>query len=437
MTRYTAAEFHYPTDYTGTPSDSNAYNTQHRLVVGLDASRYLLPNVQLHVIGAANEIHDFSEDLTASTAGGTTTYNQSLAPAKGFRRSGEVCVNTFLSPMATLTVGGQYEKEYQQTENTTNSYTAATGVSGGSKSTTSMANDRITRGYYGALQGTLHPMLSYDVSARYDDHSDYKNISTYHAGVNVGLLWKTRLRVTYGTAFNAPSFAQSQGSAYNGPNAQLQPEQAHTLDASLEAGLFDGRVRASVGAFDQHFSQLIQYVSAVTSGPPDYTVITPAYYSNLTQARAKGFEGELHAILIDHLTAAASYTQTIAQVYKVSPAYAGSSSPGDALLRRPSHIGSLNLAYALPNLGSAAITTSYVGKRADVDFSQFPSPTVTLPSYVKVDASVAADLLHTPQYTVAATGRVENLFDKQYEEVLHYRAPGRAVFVGLRVSTGR
>jgi vitamin B12 transporter len=35
--RYTAAEFHYPTDFTGAPVDSNAYRLQHRLTAGLDA----------------------------------------------------------------------------------------------------------------------------------------------------------------------------------------------------------------------------------------------------------------------------------------------------------------------------------------------------------------------------------------------------------------
>src|SRR3954468_12054065 len=39
--RYTSAEFHYPTDFTGAVVDSNSYNTQHRLTIGLDAGRNL------------------------------------------------------------------------------------------------------------------------------------------------------------------------------------------------------------------------------------------------------------------------------------------------------------------------------------------------------------------------------------------------------------
>src|SRR3984893_4648610 len=44
--RYTTAEFHFPTDFTGQPVDTNSYRVQHRLTVGLDAGRNLAPNVQ-------------------------------------------------------------------------------------------------------------------------------------------------------------------------------------------------------------------------------------------------------------------------------------------------------------------------------------------------------------------------------------------------------
>ncbi|HYU52124.1 MAG TPA: TonB-dependent receptor plug domain-containing protein, partial [Gemmatimonadaceae bacterium] len=48
--RYTAAEFHYPTDFTGQPVDSNSYRVQHRLTVGLDASRNINANLQAKLL---------------------------------------------------------------------------------------------------------------------------------------------------------------------------------------------------------------------------------------------------------------------------------------------------------------------------------------------------------------------------------------------------
>jgi outer membrane cobalamin receptor len=77
---------------------------------------------------------------------------------------------------------------------------------------------------------------------------------------------------------------------------------------------------------------------------------------------------------------------------------------------------------------------SFVGKRADLDFAQFPSPRVTLPSYTKLDLS--ADLPLTRNHRgLKLSLRVENALDKHYEDVLHYAAPERTVLIGARAAT--
>jgi vitamin B12 transporter len=431
-TRYTTAEYHFPTDGNGVVGDSNSYNVQHRLTARFTATQSLFSRAQLQVIGTANEVRGLSEDLTAAMAGATPQLTKTAAPSRGYRRSGEVRLYMPLSDLAHLTLGGQYEKEFSRAINQSAVYNDSLNTTPVSTATSETNNWRSTHGYYAAFTGQPVSRLSYDASVRFDDHSDYKNATTYHAGVNIGLLQDTRLRVSYGTAFNAPAFAYTQGSAYNAPNPALQPERAHTIDAAIEQFLFDRRVRASFGVFDQHFSQLIQYVSA-TIGPQ----ATAAHYENLTQARSKGFESELHVALIDGLSADASYTQTLAKVYKVPSSYQGSLQPGDDLLRRPSHNGALNLIYAWSANSSAAITTTYVGKRPDMDFSQFPSPRITLPSYVTVDLSANVSVLQMPNYTVALTGRIANLFDKDYQDVYNFPAPGRAVLIGARLTASR
>ena len=434
--RYTGSEFHYPTDYTGATNDSNSYTVQHRLVVGIDAARTLFSHLAIHLIGADNDVHDLAKDLTRGTDSQNPTVTQTADPGFGYSRLGEIRAVSPFGPWLTATLGGVYEQEYQRTEDI--SRTGDPSIltsSGGTVTTSSTENSRVSHGYYLAVQGTPHTRLGYDASVRYDNHSDYKNVTTYHAGVSVGLLSDTRVRASYGTAFNAPALYESQGSIYNSPNPSLQPEQAHTVDVALEQTLFNGRVRGSVGAFDQHFSQLIDYIDAVTSGPPDYTTITPAYYDNITEARAKGFEGELHALLLEGVTVDAGYTQTIARVYKVPPSYAGSLTAGQELLRRPSHSGNVELAYTRPHLGSFSATALYVGKRLDEDFTQYPSPTVALPAYLRLDLSASVDLLQNAPESVALTGRVENALNRQYQDVLNYRAPGRALFVGLAISS--
>ena len=70
-----------------------------------------------------------------------------------------------------------------------------------------------------------------------------------------------------------------------------------------------------------------------------------------------------------------------------------------------------------------------------MDFSQFPSPRVTLPSYTKVDLSAELPLPVFRQGTVSINARVENVFDRHYQEVLNFAAPGRTLLVGGRWST--
>ena len=434
-TRYTGSVYHFPTDFTGAANDTNSYTREHRLVAGFDASRRVAPSVRLRLIGGDNEVHGLSEDTKASGVP-AAPLSKTSSPSAGYRRFVEGRVETALGRLGTATVGAQYQVEGQRSRLVTSNY--ATVPSAGTTIVTPGSDDhRITRGYYVALQGDPLSLFSYDLSARHDDHSDFHGVNTYHAGATLALWTGARLRGAYGTGFNAPSFDETQGSAFNIGNPLLQPEQSHSLDVGLVQTLFGGRLRASVGAFDQRFSNQIQYVSGTFGGPPDFVQLTPSYYSNLTQARSKGYQGEVDATLPFGFTGSASYTQTIAQVFAVPPGYAGSQMPGDALLRRPSHSGSASLFYARSNEWSLGASANYVGKRSDMDFSKFPSPTVTLASYVKLGLSGSMRVFQTDVTTVSLTGRVDNLLDRRYQDVFNFPAPGRAILIGAKLSATR
>src|SRR5678815_1717002 len=61
--RYTDAEYHYPTDFTGAPIDSNSYRVQHRLTVSIDGKRDLSDKVGLRLRAGTNEVYDLTEDI--------------------------------------------------------------------------------------------------------------------------------------------------------------------------------------------------------------------------------------------------------------------------------------------------------------------------------------------------------------------------------------
>jgi vitamin B12 transporter len=132
--------------------------------------------------------------------------------------------------------------------------------------------------------------------------------------------------------------------------------------------------------------------------------------------------------------ATASYTVVEPRVTDIDPGYEGSDRPGDALLRRPTHSGTATISYGRPGGLSAGTAISYVGQRPDVDFSQFPSPRVALPAYTKVDLSAEFPVTHRGAAGLSLTGRIENVFDKRYEDVLNFEAPGRTILLGARAT---
>lgn len=430
--RYSGSVYHFPTNYAGVPNDTNSYTSEHRLVVGVDVARVLAPGLTAHLTGGDDEIHSLSED-TRTAPPPAPRFAKTSAPSRGYRRRAEGRVDVAAGRAGTLSLGSDYEVEASRARTITRRYSTrpadvpGTVVPGGD-------DHRTTRGYYVSAQGAPLARISYDASARHDNHSDYKNVTTYHAGLAFQLWSGARARASYGTGFNAPAFYETQGSAYNRPNPDLQPERARTLDFGIEQVLMGDRLSVSVGAFDQRFDQLIQYVAGTNTGPPSYTQLTPAYYANLTQARARGYQGQAQLQLPASLRASIGYTQLIAAVYSVPPGFGGSQRPGDALLRRPSHSGHALLEYDGSRGLSASANATYVGRRPDMDFARYPSPTVTLPAYVRLDLATSLPLVSTGSGSLSLTARVENALDRRYEDVLHFPAPRRAFLLGGRIT---
>ncbi len=417
--RYTAAEFHYPTDYTGQPVDSNAYRVQHRLTVALDAGRNLGQSVQARLLAGNNDVSDLTETI-AVPFGGTTPQHFAFR-SRGYRRNAEGRVTFFIPEYATLTMGATYEREHENSSN------ASGDVGGPSVQTDSFDASRRNVAYYSEILGTLTGRLSYTLSGRVDDNSDYDRFSTYRIGANALLVSGLRLRASLSTAFNAPAFNQLRPTLYTLGSPNLRPERIRSAEIGLVTTLRADAVRLSGSYFNQRFAELIQYVNG---GPPTFK----GSYANLTSASANGYEAELQVAPGPRWRGSASYTVVNPRVVQISPGYSGGDRAGDALIRRPSHSGSVVAAFTGGSGLSLSGAVSFVGKRPDTDFAQFPSPRVTLPAYTKADLSAEYPLTSAARGGLTLNARVENLFDRQYEEVLNFSAPGRVLFVGARAT---
>ena len=100
-------------------------------------------------------------------------------------------------------------------------------------------------------------------------------------------------------------------------------------------------------------------------------------------------------------------------------------------VRRPKHIASLTANYYFADeRGNLNLNLNYTGEQLDVFFSPitFTVDRVKMPSYTVVDMAGSWRLNNT----LDLTARVSNLFDEEYEEILGFVRPGRAIYAGLR-----
>ena len=100
---------------------------------------------------------------------------------------------------------------------------------------------------------------------------------------------------------------------------------------------------------------------------------------------------------------------------------------GDPLPNRPRHQVSLS---AQSELGRVTLGGTFLfasERRAEADFVSLALGLTTIEAYSRFDFRSRVALTRSLEAYVAA----ENLFDRQYEEVLGYPALGRSVRVGI------
>ena len=417
--RYTTAEFHYPTDFTGAPVDTNSYRVQHRLTVGVNAGRNLSPNIQARLLAGSNDVIDLTEDIAIPF--GASTPQHSASRSRGYRRSLEGRVAVFLPAKTTLTVGSAYEGEREHSSN------GAGDVGVPTTETDSFEASRHNIAYYTELLGAITDRVAYTLSGRMDDNSGYERYGTYRLGANASIAPRIRLRASLSSAFNAPAFNELRPTLYTVGSPDLRPERIHSAEIGVIATPAPRVLELSASYFTQRFSDLIQFVNGA---PPDFK----GSYANLTEATSNGYEAEAQLFPLSAWRGSASFTVVNPRVSSVDPGYQGSDQVGDALIRRPTHSGGATISF-VPKLGTFSVAARYVGKRPDIDFTQFPSPRVTLPAYTKVDLSAEYPLSIWPLGGMSLNARVDNLFDRRYEEVLHFATPRRTFVIGARAST--
>jgi vitamin B12 transporter len=331
-------------------------------------------------------------------------------------------VNGFVNSVLTLTTGAQVERESErQSGETTSNF-------GGIATTpdTPFDRGRTTVGYYGQAVLDLPAGLAVNVNGRLDHNSGFGTFFTYRAGVGYRLPAGTRLRASLGRAFKAPTFCEQFCDApFVVGDSTLRPEHANSWEVGVEQRLLS-QLSLWATYFSQRFRDMIVYDGSVLPGAPTYR--------NGAAARARGIEAGVTTAFGPSMSATASYTYLETKATDDAGMPSPSFANGQTLIRRPRHSAELALRGRIFDRATLGGSVTYVGRRDDVDFSQFPGRRVELPGHAIIDLAGEVEILQPIAGRPGLSGvvRVENLFDKQYQQVVGFAGRPRGVFGGAR-----
>ncbi len=234
----------------------------------------------------------------------------------------------------------------------------------------------------------------------------------------------TRLHASGGTGIKPPTAFEI---AFT-DNPSLKPERSRSVDAGVEHTFGGGTVLVDATWFYNRYDQMIVTVGSTFAGASRYRT------DNIANARATGVEFGATWRGPRGFAARGAWTWLDTEILdvdsvpgQVPPPYEA----GDSLVRRPRRQGLLDVTWTSDRV--RAVLT--INGRTDVTDLEpnFASSLYTNPGYVTTMAGVSFEI----GAGVEVFGRVTNLFNQSYEEVLGYPALGRAAMIGVRVARSR
>jgi vitamin B12 transporter len=282
-----------------------------------------------------------------------------------------------------------------------------------------------TTGLWAMVVGKPTETLSLTAGVRRDDHRDFGGATSlaFDAGQKLGD--HVTLRASYREGFKAPTLFQLSDTAGAYGNPDLQPERARAYEVGV-------RITAAPLAFidiawyRRDTRNLIDFVSC-PAGPNPLPPICATgnrpfgTYDNINRARGQGVEVEGAVQLSPGLRFSANYSLVVA-----TDRTPGSVYDGNRLARRPKHLANAELGWT-PGGAFAGADLSVAARYAGKSFDDRAN-NVTLDDYWLVDLRASYPLVAG----IEVYGRIENLFDTDYQTVAGYGTAGRSAYVGVR-----
>ena len=254
-------------------------------------------------------------------------------------------------------------------------------------------------GYFGVVRFQPVSTLALTVGGRLDDHEDFGSEATAKLGLAYNPNQNLTLRASWGEGFKAPSLFQTTFfcCGATAANSDIAPEESEAFDLGLEYRLSDGMGGLSLTYFHQNTTNQIDFSFAVGG------------YENIARVKSRGIE--------------------LGAYYNFSPAWQLSLSyahidaengSGDKLDRVPENTADIALSWSHSDRFSTNLLLRYNDE--EQDFAG------TAKEWWRVDLSATFRISPNIEFY----GRLENLLDEQYQQVLSFGTPGLSANLGVR-----
>ena len=386
--------------------DPNAREANTQYLSKLEWVQKILPNWDYRISGSMFKEHiKDSDDIDGCVFFGFPCDSRTRDRFRPQIDTGELQTNYRFEDWGTTTFGVEYKRRSADT-------------SGGI--------DKAIRnlGYY--LQEQLQFLdqrLIMIPGIRLDDNQSFGTAWT--PSFSVAYLFRetgTKLKASYATGFKAPTlnelfFPAGFGCpAFGNPN--LKPEKSWELDAGVEQDVLSDRVKLGLTYFHREVTDLIE--GRPIPGDPFGCFRA----ENVGTARFDGVEWTLAIKLLTSLTINANYT------------YLDWDTADGKLPRRSRNRGNVTLNY-LYDKWNVNLGANFVGRRDDFRAAS-PFGDITKPGYVIFNlASYYTLPWRMPAVKdLTLIGKIENLFNRKYEEVDGFRARPLNFLLGVRATFG-
>ena len=236
-------------------------------------------------------------------------------------------------------------------------------------------------------------------SIRYDKYKEISAEVSPQLGFSYQISHQFKVRGSYSESFRAPTPPELMNPMWGNPD--LEPEEARSFE--IGGDFYTRTAVFGLVYFNSRYHNLIGY------NPVTWK------FANINQAKISGFELSARFELFDQVSVWTAYTYLDTHDFQND----------QELIRRPKHALSAMIAYK-----NTYFTLSgemiYVGKRLDYD--ELLWTTAESPQFDSYNFSLDIPV----NKKLGIIGKATNAFDREYQEVLGYPAPGRRFILGIR-----